>query len=130
MVIISPIPYYCHRILNNMETVTLNSLWIIIGIILTSGGVVFSVLNIFNALKDRIAKLEGKFYTLEKTFHNTSDQTYELVNTIKSIQENVSNILITQTEMRVVLSGVDGHNGLRGELRELKSELRELMNKM
>ena len=113
-----------------MEPVTLSSLWIIIGIIMASGGVVVSAFSLFNSLKDRIAKLEGKFYTLESTFNNTSHQTVELMNTVKDIQENVSDIRITQTELRVVLSGTDGQNGLRGELRELKTELRELVNKI
>lgn len=110
--------------------VTLESLWIVLGIILASGGVVFSALTLFNTLKDRIAKLEGKYYNLENLFHATSNQTTELMSTVKDIQENVSDIRITQTELRVVLSGTDGQNGLRGEFRELKSELRELMNKM
>lgn len=113
-----------------MEAVTLNSLWIIVGIVVTSGGVVFSAFSLYNNLKDRIAKLEGKFYTLESTFTNASHQTIELMNTVKDIQESVSDIRITQTELRVVLSGTDGQNGLRGELRELKTELRELVNKI
>lgn len=113
-----------------MGEVTIESFGIIIGIIMASGGVVVSAFTIFNSLKDRIAKLEGKYYNLETSFDNNTTQTTELINTVKDIQESVSDIKITQTEMRVVLSGADGHNGLRGELRELKAQLKELVNKM
>lgn len=113
-----------------MEAITLNSLWVIFGIVLASGGVVFSALTLFNTLKDRISKLEGKYYSLENKLDGASNQTTELINTVKDIQESVSEIKITQTEMRVVLSGADGHNGLRGEFRELKTEIKELVNKM
>jgi septal ring factor EnvC (AmiA/AmiB activator) len=113
-----------------MEPITLNSLWVIIGIIVASGGVVFTAFGLVNALKDRISKVEGKFYTLENAVRNTTHQTAELISSVKDIQESVADIKITQTEMRVVLSGTDGHNGLRAELREVKSELRELVNKM
>lgn len=113
-----------------MEAVTLNSLWVIIGIILASGGVVFSAFSLFNTTNDRISKLENRLGKLENNFNNTENQTADLMHTIKDIQENVSDIRITQTEMRVVLSGVDGKNGLRGEFRELKAELKEVLNKM
>lgn len=112
------------------EPITLNALWIIIGIILASGGVVVSAFTIISAAKDRISKLEGRVYTVERALNSNHEQTGELVNTIKDIQESLSDIRITQTEMRVVLSGADGQNGLRGELRELKIQLKELMNKM
>jgi hypothetical protein len=52
------------------------------------------------------------------------------VDTIKDIQESLSDIRITQTEMRVTLAGTDGQNGLRGELRELKTQLKELVSRM
>lgn len=105
------------------EPVTLNSLWIIIGIILASGSVVMSVYKLFSNLEGRVGKLEN-------TSDSAAAQTSELMHTVKDIQESVADIKITQTEMRVVLSGVDGKNGLRGELRELKAELKHLINKM
>jgi hypothetical protein len=46
-----------------MESVSLNSLWIIIGIIMTSGGAVVSAFKIIGAAKDRISKLEGRVYS-------------------------------------------------------------------
>jgi methyl-accepting chemotaxis protein len=113
-----------------MEPVTLNSLWVIICIILASGGVVFSAFTLFNNANDKIMKLAVRVGNVEHMCTTTASQTAEVMDTVKDIQENVSDIRITQTELRVVLSGTDGHNGLRGELRELKSQLRELMNKM
>jgi hypothetical protein len=113
-----------------MEPITLNSLWVIMGIIVASGGVVVTAFGLVNALKDRISRVEGKFYSLESAFRNTAHQTVELISSVKDIQESVADIKITQTEMRVVLSGTDGHNGLRAEFREVKSELRELLNKL
>jgi chromosome segregation ATPase len=113
-----------------MEPVTLNSLWIIIGIIMASGGAVVSAFKIIGAAKDRISKLEGRVYNLERALNDNHEQTSSLVDTIKDIQESLSDIRITQTEMRVTLIGSDGQNGLRAELRELKTELRELVNKI
>lgn len=112
------------------EPITLNTLWVIFGIILASGGVVFSAVGLFNTANDKITKIEGRLMHLETMFSDREDETSSLIQTIKDIQESLSDIRITQTEMRVTLSGVDGKNGLRGELRELKSELRELVNKM
>ena len=112
------------------EPITLNALWVIIGIIIASGGVVMSAFTVLSTVKDRVSKLEGRVYNLERALNSNHEQTTELVSTIKEIQESLSDIRITQTEMRVVLSGTDGQNGLRGELRELKIQLKELMNKM
>ena len=112
------------------EPITLNALWVIIGIIIASGGVVMSAFTVLSTVKDRVSKLEGRVYNLERALNSNHEQTTELVSTIKEIQESLSDIRITQTEMRVVLSGTDGQNGLRGEFRELKNQLKELMNKM
>ena len=113
-----------------MEPVTLSSLWIIVGIVLASGSVVVSAFSLFNTTNDRISKLDVRVGRLENTSTNASAQTSELMDTVKDIQESIADIKITQTELRVVLSGVDGKNGLRGEFRELKAQLKELLNKM
>lgn len=113
-----------------MNPITLEVLWIVICIIIASGGVVFAVFTLFNTATERIAKIETRVGSLENSYQNTEHQTTELFTTVKDIQENVNDIRISQTEMRVTLTGSDGKNGLRGEFRELKMELKELLNKL
>ena len=52
------------------EPITLNALWVIIGIIIASGGVVMSAFTVLSTVKDRVSKLEGRVYNLERALNS------------------------------------------------------------
>ena len=102
-----------------METITFNTIQFVVGILVTVGSVLFSGFKLYNSLNDRLLKLESKSTDSSKEADVTNT-------TLKEIRDCINDIKTHQTEVRVMLFGSTGTNGMNSNIKDLKTDVKEL----
>ena len=97
----------------------INTIQFVVGILVTVGSVIFSLFKVYKTVNDRILVLENEL----KDVHEESDQ---INDNLKKIHECIFDIRTHQTEIRIILFGTTGNNGMNSNVKELKNDVKEL----
>jgi hypothetical protein len=106
----------------------LHALITIVGFIFTGGSMAFYISHRESAMAERVSALSNKIAALEGSQTRDRDDIREIISSMNDITRQLKVIEMNQTETRILLSGSDGQNGLRGELRQLRLDLRHIID--
>jgi len=113
-------------------------------VFLTIAGIVFVVgvvIAIQKYIRSQVQPTERKVNSIEKSLTElktesrieqvrNQDNWHDVKTTLNDVGNKLHEITVSQAEVKVALFGHDGSNGIRGELRALRQDVKELTGRV